>query len=415
MHDELLVGIDLGSSTIRVAVGKRDDEAPEAIRVLAAVEEQSEGISKGSIVNVESVVSSVSRALESAERVSGVPVERAWIAITEPHIIAEISRGVVGVSRSDGEIHSDDIERAIEAAKAVKAPNNYQILHVLPKAFIVDGQTGIKDPTGMTGIRLEVEAQIVQALSSQLKNVSKCIYRTGLEINDVIVGVLASALAVLTPRQKDLGVALVNIGASTTSLVVVEEGEVMHLAIIPIGAGHVTNDLAIGLRTSIEVAEKVKREVGHAVPDSVSKKDEIDLQDFGAPESEVVSKRFVADVIQARIEEIFDKVVQELRKIRRDGMLPAGVVLTGGGAKLQGIVEAAKNELRLPATVGITHGVVSVVDGATDPTFTTSVGLLKWGMEMMEDSGANRSVMSKMKNIGGIFGGIKKLFKGLMP
>lgn len=414
MHDEIFVGIDLGSSAIRAVVGKLDEAQPGALRILAASEEPSEGIAKGAIVGIENAVSSVSRCLEKAERMAGVPLERAWIALTEPHILAEISRGVVGVSRSDGEIHPEDIERAIEAAKTMRAPSNYQILHMLPKAFTVDGQSGIKDPVGMNGIRLEVEAHIIQALASQLKNVSKCIYRTGLEINDIVVGVLASALAVLNQRQKDLGVVLVNIGAATTSLVVMEEGEVLHLAILPLGSEHITNDLAIGLRTSIEVAERIKKQVGHAVPESVSKKDEINLIDFGAPAEEIASKRFVADVIQARVQEIFEKVSGELRKIRRDGMLPAGVVLTGGGAKLAGLVEAAKHELRLPAMLGTTHGVVSVSEAAMDPAFSTSVGLVKWGLEMMED-GDGRSMFSKIKNIGKVFSGVKKLFKGLMP
>ena len=400
---------------IRVAVGKTDESAPGSLRILACVEEPSEGISKGSIVGIENAISSVSRALEAAERMAGAPLERAWIGITEPHIISETSRGVVGVSRSDGEIHSEDLDRAVEASKTVRAPSNYQILHVLPKAFTVDGQTGIKDPIGMTGIRLEVEANIIQALSASLKNVSKCIYRTGVEINDIIVGVLASALAVLNQRQKELGVVLINIGGATTSMVVMEEGEVLHLAVIPIGSEHITNDLAIGLRTSIDVADRVKREIGNAVPDSVSKRDEIDLAEYGSLTSEIVSKRFVADVIQARVQEIFEKVVNELKKIRRDGMLPAGAVLTGGGSKLAGIVEAAKTELRLPAAIGETHGIVSATDTATDPSFSTAIGLLKWGLEMSGDGGENRSMFSGVKKVGKMFGGIGKWFKGLMP
>ena len=184
--------------------------------------------------------------------------------------------------------------------------------------------------------------------------------------------------------------------------------------VVPIGSEHITNDLAIGLRTSIEIADRVKREIGNAVPDSIPKREEIDLMDFGAPTSEAVSKRFISEVVHARVEEIFKRVVVELKKIRRDGMLPAGVVLTGGGSKLQGIVEAAKAELRLPAMVGVTHGITSASDQGADPAFSTSVGLLKWGMEMTADSGQGRSMLSRMKP-GKVFGGIKKWFKGLMP
>lgn len=415
MSDDILVGIDIGSSAIRVAVGKIDDEHPELLRVLAAVEESSEGVSKGAIVGIENAISSLSRCLEQAERVAGVPLERAWIGITEPHIIAELSKGVIGVSRPDNEIRTEDVERAIEAAKSVRSPTNYQVLRVLPKSYTIDGQPGVKDPIGMTGIRMEVEAHIVQALATHVKNITKCIYRTGLEINDIVVGILAASFAVLTPRQKELGVALVNIGASTTSLVVMEEGEVLHLAVLPIGAEHITNDLAIGLRTSIEVAERLKKQVGHAVPEQVDRQDELDLKNFGASESEMVSRRFVADVIQARVQEIFEKICAELKKIRRDGMLPAGVVLVGSGAKLSGIVEAAKKELRLPAALGTPQNVISVTDTAADPGFATAIGLVRWGMEMVQETGGERSILGKVKDVGKVFGGLKKMFKGLMP
>ncbi len=273
---EIIAGLDIGSSAIRLAVGQIGG-AGSQIHIIGSAQVPAEGISKGVISSIEDAVSSISACLDKAERMVGVPVQRAWVGISGSHIISQESHGVVAVARSDGEISEDDIERSIEAARTVATPPNYEILHVIPKSFTVDGQIGIKDPLGMTGVRLEVDTQIIQGLSAQIKNLTKAVYRTGVNIEDLVLSILATSEAVLTNRQKELGVAVINIGGSTTSLVIFEEGDILHTAVLPVGSDHITSDIAIGLRISIDAAEKIKLEYGTASAGSVSKREEIDI------------------------------------------------------------------------------------------------------------------------------------------
>lgn len=413
-HEALFVGLDLGSYAIRVAAGKRLDDGQ--LQILGVGESPSAGISKGMVTSVEDAVSSVSTAFEKSERMIGQPIERVTLGITGTHIRAQETRGVVAVSKADGEIREDDVERVIDAAQAVSTPPNYEMLHVIPRSYTVDEQSGIKDPVGMSGIRLEVRAQVLQGLTTQIKHLTKCVYRTGVDIGDVVVGVLASAEAALTRRQKDLGVAILNLGASTTSLMVFEEGDVLHTAIFPIGAAHITNDIAIGLRTSIDLAERVKVEVGTALPDSVSKHDTVDLSEFDEQETERISRKHLAEIIGARLEEIYDFAEKELKKIQRSGLLPAGVVLTGGGAKLPGVVEVAKERFRLPASIGVPMGVTSAIDKINDPAFTTAVGLVLWSASLQNAGSEGGLFRGKdLSSIGQVTGKMKKWLKTLIP
>ncbi|MFC1787857.1 cell division protein FtsA [Patescibacteria group bacterium] len=419
MSDEIFTGLDIGSHSIRIAVGKPVPTADnkEQMHIIGAIEVESAGINKGTITDIEDAVSSVSKALEQAERITGMPINKAWVGISGSHIIAQESHGVVGVARSDGEIKDEDVERAIEAARTVATPTNYEIIHVIPKNFIVDGQRGIKDPVGMNGIRLEVDALIIQGLSSHIKNLTKCVYRTGLDIEDVVFSILATAEAVVSGRQKELGVCVVNVGASTTSLVVFEEGDVMHTAVIPIGSDHVTSDIAIGLRTSIDVAEQVKLHWATTLPETVSKKEEIDLAEVGAVQQEIVGRRFVADIVEARVQEIFELIDAELVKIDRSGMLPAGVVLTGGGAKLNGVLDTAKSAMRLPISFGTPIGITSVMDRTTDPAMSTAIGLVLWGREIhgSAESGGIGKLFSGFSGVEKFTGGLKKILKSIRP
>jgi cell division protein FtsA len=419
MSEEIYTGLDVGTYAVRAAVGKLvpSPEGGQQMHIIGAVEIASAGMSKGTITNLEDAVSSVSRALEQAERITGVPLSRAWVGINGSHIISQESRGVVGVGRSDGEIRDEDVERAIEAARTVATPTNYEIIHVIPKSFTVDGQRGVKDPVGMNGIRLEVDALIIQGLGSQIKNLTKAVYRTGLDIEDLVFSILATAEAVVSERQKDLGVCVVNIGAATTNMVVYEEGDVLHTAVLPIGSDHVTSDIAIGLRTSIDVAEQVKLHHATCLPSDVQKKEEINLGELGAPEDEVVGRKFVADITEARVQEIFEHVDRELKKVDRSGMLPAGVVLTGGGAKLCGIMDAAKNAMRLPVSLGTPIGVTSVIDRVNDPSMSTAMGLVLWGHHIRGASGGRRfeNILGKFGNVEKIGSSLKKIFKSLRP
>ena len=254
---ETIAGLDIGSNTIHLAVGQMIGEQEVYPHIIGVAQSPAEGINRGIITSIDDAVSSISACLEKAERIAGVPVESAWVGISGSHITSQESRGVVAVARPNGEISEDDVERSIEAARTVATPPNYEILHVIPRSFTVDGQQGIKDPIGMTGVRLEVDTQIIQGLSSQIKNITKAVYRAGLEIEDLVLSILATAEAVLNSRQKQLGSVVINIGSSTTSIAVFEEGDILHTAVLPLGSEHITSDVAIGLRISIEVAEKI--------------------------------------------------------------------------------------------------------------------------------------------------------------
>lgn len=420
MAAELIAGLDIGSRSVRVAVGTRPDrkEKNAGIQIIGVAEVPSAGISKGVVTSIEDAVSSVSAALERAERMIGSEIDRAWVGISGPHVMTQTSKGVVGVSRPDGEIRREDVERAVEAARMVATPANHEILHVIPKRFTVDGQSGVRDPVGMNGIRLEVDAEIIQGLSAQIKNLTKCVYRTGIDIEDLVLGILAAGEAVTTARQKDLGVVVVNMGGATTSLMVFEGGDPVHVAVLPIGSDHITSDIAIGLRTSIEAAENIKLKFGTAIPKEVQRKDDFSLRDVGAPDTDMISKRTVAEIILARVEEIMEKVDAELKKAGRSGLLPAGAVLTGGGAKLKGVVEVAKRKLRLPASVGLPTGVTAITDRVQDLGFSTAIGLVLWGAAFSEGGAHRRSFGATLKaatNLGGLKKFGRKLFGDLFP
>lgn len=419
-YSSLISGLDIGSSAVRLVVGQlvssEQTEHETELHILGAAEVPSSGVQKGIITSIEDVVSSISACLESAERMVGVPINSLWVGISGLHIISQNSKGVVAVSKADSEISEEDVARAIEASRAIATPLNYEVLHVIPKSFSIDGQGTVKDPVGMTGIRLEVDAQIILGSASQIKNLTKAVYRTGQDIEDLVLSILATAEAVVTPRQKEIGVLVVNIGVSTTSIAVFEEGEILHTAIIPLGSEHITKDIALGLRTSIDIAESVKLEHGDCTPGLVSKREEIDLYELGAPEHEIVKRQYVSEIIEARAEEILQKINQELTRIKRSGLLPAGAVLTGGGAKLTGLVELSKKQLRLPTILGYPLNVVSVTDKVNDLGFATAVGLVKWGATMhSHDYRGGREGIGSMKKINRAGNQLKKWFKTLMP
>lgn len=414
----LISGLDIGSNFVRMVVGQvvgRENNVEE-LQILGAAEFPSEGVQKGVINSIEDVVSSISACLERVERMVGVPVDTGWVGISGLHILSQTSKGVIAVSKANNEITEEDVSRAIEAARSIATPLNYEVLHVLPKQYTVDGQAGIKDPTAMTGIRLEVDTQIILGSSSQIKNLTKAVYRAGLDIEDLVLSIIATAEAVVTKRQKELGVMVVNLGGATTSLAVFEEGQLVHTAIIPIGSQLITNDIAVGLRTSVDVAERVKLEYGDCRVDLSSKKDEIDLFEAGSGEHELIKKKYLNEIISARAEEVLQKVDNELRKIQRSGLLPAGVVFTGAGAKLPGLIELSKKVLRLPSNLGYPINVISVTDKVNDLGFATAVGLVKWGSIMGVGSiQAKSGVGNVFRGSGKIVDQVKKLFKTLIP
>lgn len=412
----LITGLDIGSSAVRIAVGQMGIRADgkKELQIIATAEVPSEGVQKGVIVSIEEAVSSVSNALEQIERMVGVPITNVWIGISGMHILSQKTRGVVAVAKPDGEISEEDVSRAIDAAKTIAAPLNYELLHLVPRHFAVDGQVGIKDPVGMTGIRLEVEAQAVYGLTSHLKNVTKSVYRTSVSIDDVVLSVLATADAVLTPRQKELGVLIVDFGGSTTTLLVYEGGNVIHTAVLPIGSDHITNDLALGLQTSIDVAEKIKIQVGSCTTKNINKQDVVDLFDFGNPTNEEVSLFYITEIINARVCEILERIDKELASIERSGLLPAGVIFTGGGSKIGGLVELTKQKLRMNATLGFPLDIRTVTEKANDVAFAPSIGLVKWGSsvgDIPESKRGNFIAGGSQKMVEGF----RKVFRFLVP
>jgi len=415
MSENIIAGLDIGSANVRIVVGqvvKIGDN--EQLNIIGVVETPSLGLNKGAVVSIEDVVSSISACLEKAERMIGLPIENIWIGLSGTHISSQESNGVIAISRANGEIQENDVVRVIEAARAVAAPVNFEVLHVIPKTFSIDNQTGVKDPIGMNGIRLEVTTQVIRGLSSQVKNLTKCIYRTGLDINDLVLSILAASEAVLSTRQKELGVALVDIGAATTKIIVFEEGDVVHVSILAVGADHVTRDLALGLQTSLDVAERIKLEVGSALPQNFEKTEEINLRDFGG-ENQNFSKKYIAEIIEARMEEIFEKIDQELQKINRSGLLPAGIILVGGGSKLQGLIELGKKKTMLPVVIGTSRRFNTAVDKVNDMSFATGLGLVMWGYNAMsEKGGAKFGLSQKIHLVGEAADKVKDWFKKLI-
>lgn len=418
MRDRILAGIDLGSHAIRLAVGQMTSgsDRREVLQLIGAHEIPSQGIMRGSIRAIDDAVAAISACLDGAERQVGVPVSEAYVGIGGTQVQAVVTKGVVGVSRPDNEIQEEDYFRVIDAASGGQMAN-FDVLHRLPQRFTVDSQTGIKDPVGMEGKRLEADVCVIQGLSGHVRSLTKAVGSANVDVSGIVFSPLAAAEAALSGRQRDLGVALVNIGATTTSVAVFEEGDLIHAAVIPMGADHVTRDLAVVLRTDIDVADKCKQAYVTAAPEQASDTDLVDLRDLGATEHELVSPRFMSDIAAARIEDLFLAVEKELRKADRSGNLPAGVVLIGGGAKLRGIVDAAKKHLRLPATVAGQAAVQTpLVEIARDPAFASSIGIMLWGFNQ-ERSGAGMGSMwgAKGKAAGKVGESVKKIFKSFIP
>lgn len=405
------IGIDVGSSAVRIIVAQIEagQDKPTILGVGTA---PMAGMQKGVITDVEEATTAVSRALDMAERISGVPIERAYVSVNGSHISSQNSRGVIAVSRADGEITSDDVARVINAAQAISLPNNREILHVLPQNFIVDGQEYIHDPVGMTGVRLEVETHIIEGSAPFIKNLTKAVNQAGVHIEDFVFSPLAAAAAILEKRQKELGVALVDLGAGTTSLVVYEENRLLHTAVLPLGSSHITNDIAIGLRTSIDVAEAIKVEHGTVLPETVKNNETIMIEAEGT-EQESVSRKEVANIISARLEELLQFVDRELKRINRSGLLPAGVLLTGGGAHLNGVVELAKKKLRLPVRVGRSQGLPGISEQTEDPTYAVCLGLVAWAME--QERRPSGRVSLALPDIGNTVHKVKDWFRTFLP
>lgn len=406
-NEEIYIGLDIGSTKVCCIVGLQEEgeQYPSIIGVGIA---PTNGMRKGVVVDVEETVSSITAAVDEAERISGVIIDRATVSIDGAHVQSLNSKGVIAVGRADQEITVDDLHRVEEAATAIQLPPNREILQVFPRSYSVDSQQNIKDPVGMNGVRLEVESHIITGGTPAIKNLDKSIFQAGIDIQGQVLVPLAAARAVLTKRQKELGVALIDIGGGTTGIAVYEEGDVLYSSVIPVGAGHITNDLAIGLRTDIDRAEKIKLAHVRAHTGKVNMNEKIRIEELEGDEA-VVTRKDLQRIADARLDEIFSLVRAELKKIGKDSMLPGGVVLTGGGAKMVGIEELAKEKLHLPAIVGKPEGFTGIVDRISDPAFAAPIGL------MLENMSQTVSYAPGNAKIGQTVDRIKKTLRNLLP
>jgi cell division protein FtsA len=396
----IITGLDIGSSTIKALVAKKKPKE-EDLEVLGEVEENSSGIRRGVVIDISQVAETISLVLKKAQAETGQKINSVYANVGGAHLYCTSSHGLVSVSRADQKISEEDIARVLEAAQTFSLPSNKEILEIFPKEFIIDGEKGIKEPLGLQGVRLEAEVLVLAGFAPYIKNLTQAILRSGFQIDDLICSPLASARAVLTPREKELGVALLDIGAGTTGLCVFEEGTLIHLAIFPIGSGHITNDIAICLKTDIDTAERIKLEFGSC---SLGKNEKSKTQiRITGEEPLVFSKKMLAEIIEARISEIFGEVQKELKKISRQGLLPAGIVLTGGGAKLPKIRDFAKKELKLPCRIGLPRGFSPPQE---DSRLATVCGLVLEGADLENEekfSLPSRGIGAKLKRIFKIF------------
>ena len=400
-------GLDIGTSAVRCVIGMFDSEHPSELSIVGHGSAPNIGMRKGVVVHIDDVTEAITHAVTEAERISGIHVNGATVNINGTHVSGLNSKGVIAISAANREISTDDRYRAEEAATIMQLPPNREIIQVFAKNYRVDGQDNIKDPVGMNGVRLEVDTHIVTAASPTLKSLTAVLERSHVVVNHLTVSSLAAAEAVLNRQQKESGTVLLDIGAGTTNLVVVEDGEIQHVAVLPIGGINITNDLAIGLKTDLDVAEAVK--IKHAkleTPDY----DEVKLEVEGKQYS--FAKSDIHMITEARVDELFDFVEKELKRIGRSKKLPGGAVLVGGTSKLPGIADFAKEKLQLPARLGKLHSLRGLVDVVDDPAYTTAIGLMQLDMLLMP---ANHHLVAGTPNkkaLGLIEGLLRRLRKG---
>jgi len=411
-RERYLVGLDVGTSKVTAVVAEMPDRAGlDGIEIVGLGVAESRGIKRGVVVNLELAVESIKKTIEEAELMAGVEIDSVHLALSGPHIKGFNSRGVIAVAGKNREITREDVKRAIDAAKAVSLPAGREILHVLPQDFVVDEQDGIGAPVGMTGTRLEVNVHIVTGSQTSTQNIVACVNRAGVTVSETIVEQLAASEAVLTEDEKELGVALVDIGGGTTDIAIYERGSLWHTAVIGIGGDHFTNDIAVGLRTPLPDAEKIKRKCGCALSGMVDEDDTMEVTSVGGRKPRVMARRILSEILQPRAEEIFHLVWDEIRRAGYEKALNSGIVLTGGGAILDGIPEIAEQIFDLPIRRGCPAGVGGLADHVNSPTFATGVGLVLYGYRnSVGDSGRAPVGAGALVRVAGRLRGLFKEF-----
>ena len=373
-----IVGIDVGSSKVCTLVGEVDDEG--RVRVIGVGLVPARGVRRGVVVSVADATAAISASVEKAERTSGYKIGRAYVGLSGTHVSSLNSRGVVGISRREHGITEEDVDRVLDAAHAIAVSHNQEVVHVIPRGYTVDGQNGVRDPVGMHGFRLEVEAHIVIGSTTSIQNLVKYVEGAEVEVDELVLASIAAGDAVLSDTEREMGVVLADIGAGTTDLSIFIDGTVWHTVTLGIGGEYITGDVAIGLRLPPEVAEQVKIEHGHARAAQVPPEERFTVSTFGGQGRQAVQRWRLAEIIEARVEEILSMIQQEIKRSGYDGLLPAGVVLCGGTAQLSGIQELGRDALNLPVRMGVPREIHGLVDKISNPAHAVGAGLMGWGM-----------------------------------
>jgi len=405
IEKKLIVGLDIGTSKVVAIVAEIGLEGTTDIIGIGS--HPSSGLKKGVVVNIESTVQSIQRAVEEAELMAGCQIHSVFAGIAGSHIRSLNSHGIVAIR--DSEVLASDVERVIDAAKAVAIPADQRILHILPQEFIIDNQEGIREPIGMSGVRLEAKVHMVTGAVSAAQNIVKCIKRCGLDVDDIILEQLASSYSVLTDDEKELGVCIVDIGGGTTDIAVFTEGAIRHTAVIPIAGDQVTNDIAVALRTPTQHAEDIKIKYACALRQLTSLEDTIEVPGVGDREPKKMSRQTLAEVVEPRYEELFTLIQAELRRSGFEEIIPAGIVLTGGSSKMEGLIELAEEVFHMPVRLGMPQGISGLVDVVRNPIHATGVGLLLYGQQQNAQGNYNED---KQFTLNGLLSRMKSWFSG---
>lgn len=414
-REKIITAIDIGSSKISTIIAALTEDKISVIGVSGSV--PSKGIKKGNVVDIDEAVRAISNSLERAERMAGVSVSSAFVTINSSHLQTLNSHGVVAVSHQGAEITHEDVARVTEAAQAVTLPSSREIIHVIPRDFIVDSQDGIRDPVGMSGIRLEVETNIIHGSATAMKNLTKCVEQIGVEVEEMVYTGVANAESILTDTEKELGTLLIDIGGGTTSMIAFLEDSPIFADVLPIGGKHITSDLAIGLRAHMEAAENIKVRLSEdAIQKSSSidqKLEDLDVSEFGL-DKDSVSRKLLYGIIEARLNEIFNLVALELKKADLVGKLPAGVVITGGAALTAGVKDTAKRVLKTPVRIGYPKGVTGLIDEIESPAFSATVGELIYASKLIK-SGSVLPFDARQGNMSKLISNLLKKAKSFLP
>ncbi|HEY7024571.1 MAG TPA: cell division protein FtsA [Candidatus Limnocylindrales bacterium] len=402
-REAILVALDVGTSKVVTLIGEVARDG--TVTVIGKGSEPSSGLKKAVVINIDQTVNSIRQAREAAERLSGYRIESAIVAVGGAHVESQNSRGAVAVSGARREVAREDIERATEVARAVNIPSNREVLHVLPRGFVVDGQEGVKDPLGMSAVRLEVETHIVHGSATAVQNLSKCVQRADIRIDELVAASLASGDAVLTETEKELGVAVADFGAGTIDLALFMDGSPLFTGVLPVGGNNVTNDVAIGLKTSLASAEDLKIKHGTANPEDVKEDEQVNVEGIAESDAMTASRRELAEIIEARMREVFEMIGAEIERAGYKGMLPAGLVMTGGASQLAGAARLGREVLQMPVRVAGPSGVSGLTDNLLTPAHSTSLGLLMWGAQAVHgyeplhyESAPAPGVMNRMRD-----------------